>query len=291
MTFSTKILSFSFSLQSGNFAGGGNSYNSGPGLRASAEIQKFTGTTRGKGNFRIYGLPLSVMNQLTTVGANFTKRYNNKITVSAGDSEMGLSVVYIGDIMSAYVDAQGMPDVAFVVECQVGVSASVMPATPISFAGQTQVATIAQKIAGLMGFQFQNSGVNTTLSNPYYWGSPRRMLLALAKHAGFEHTEDKNTVAIWPSDGSRSGGGAMISPQTGLIGFPMFDQASVIVRCYYNPNIDIGQTIQIQSSLTAACGSWKVNEISYALDAVTKGGRWEMIVKAIYVASGTTPTT
>jgi hypothetical protein len=46
-----------------------------------------------------------------------------------------------------------------------GVFFNVAPQTPISFRGPTPAATIAQKIAGLLGATFENNGVNTVLTN------------------------------------------------------------------------------------------------------------------------------
>ncbi|MGJ2639725.1 hypothetical protein ACR8HR_22490, partial [Salmonella enterica subsp. enterica serovar Paratyphi A] len=57
----------------------------------------------------IYGLPLSLMNQLSNVGRDLNKSLLNTITVQAGDDEMGMHLVFQGQIFRAFVDARAMP--------------------------------------------------------------------------------------------------------------------------------------------------------------------------------------
>ena len=82
MSFTQKHLQVDFSLSTGNFQGGGNSYSA-KGLRITADIVKAGGISLGGANLVIYGLPLSVMNQLSTFGNVLTDQGRNSVTVSA----------------------------------------------------------------------------------------------------------------------------------------------------------------------------------------------------------------
>ncbi len=64
----------------------------------------------------IYGLPLSVMNQLCTFGQVLTTTGKNIVTVSAWEDGASPTVVFKGTITSASVDGQAQPNVGLHVE-------------------------------------------------------------------------------------------------------------------------------------------------------------------------------
>jgi hypothetical protein len=91
----------------------------------------------------------------------------------------------------------------------------------------------------------------------------------------FARHQQKKTVAIWPRDGSRSGDAPLVSPETGMIGYPEFQQAAVSVRTLFNPEIVIGKPIEVKSQLPAANGRWSVFGAAHHLAAQLPDGPWE----------------
>ena len=73
----------------------------------------------------------------------------------------------------------------------------------------------------------------------------------------------------------------LISPQTGMRGYPAFNQNAVVVTALFNPAVKPYGNIQIQSDITPACGTWKVNRLTYELESLTPHGRWFMTVEAV----------
>src|ERR1700751_2366097 len=82
-------------------------------LRMSAKIVKAGGPTMNNLQLRIYGMTLSLMNQLSTLGMKVTIDRRNMVTLEAGDSASAPSVVFVGTIVDAWADMQSMPDVGF----------------------------------------------------------------------------------------------------------------------------------------------------------------------------------
>ena len=68
MPLTRNYLQFNFTLATGNFDGGGNTYQTTPGLRASATILKAGSGVSSTASFAVYGLDQSTMNKLTTFG-------------------------------------------------------------------------------------------------------------------------------------------------------------------------------------------------------------------------------
>jgi hypothetical protein len=279
MAFSQKKITVEFDLANGQFAGGGNMAEV-SGLRVSANIVT-TGQGSGTAEISIWGMPLSLMNQLSTVGTQFNQQTKNNIAVLAGDAETGQNLVYSGNIIYAYVDAQAMPDVCFRVSSSPGAFPAVKPIPPLSIQGSGDASQMMKSLAGQMGFSFEDAGVKVKLANPYYPGTAWTQALAIARDGGFNFGVDRGTMVITPPGKARAGDAVMISPQTGMVGYPMFEQAQVIVRALFNPAVKFMGLVQIQSDLTPACGTWQVTRLEYQLEAMMPHGKWFMLLACI----------
>jgi hypothetical protein len=100
MPFTTKLLKFTFDLPGKSFdnSGGANRLTV-EGVRASVSITQGGSADYGQCDITIYGLTQTVMNQLSTLGVKIMFVRRNVVTVSAGDSVNGLSVVYQGYLL------------------------------------------------------------------------------------------------------------------------------------------------------------------------------------------------
>src|SRR5262249_46240849 len=135
----------------GQFEGGGNNATfsaiSGAAFdpntpRISARIDGPGGETGITLSMAIYGMPLSQMNQLSTVGSQINYIYKNSVTVSAGDPVSGQQLVFQGNITQAYVDAQSQPQVAFRVEALPAAELNVRSVPPTSVKGAADVGNL-----------------------------------------------------------------------------------------------------------------------------------------------------
>jgi hypothetical protein len=278
MAFTEKRINVSFTLKGGNFQGGGNTATAN-GLRVQTTIS-VTGNEGASQlqSLAVYGMPLSTMNQLSNMGTQLYKRkQGNTVQITAGDAESGMSLVYDGLIFDAYVDANNQPFVCFRVTGNGGGgywAAQQVP--PITKQGPQQASTMLQTLAGQMGMKFENNGVNVTLVNPYYPGTPWQQAVRICRHANIDMVLDRGTMAITPGGQPRAGDTVLISPATGMVGYPTFRQNAVIVKALFAPTVRPLGLIQIQSELTAACGVFRVNSILYELASFTPNGPWYM---------------
>lgn len=286
MAFTQKLLSASIEMATGTFSGGSNTAQL-SGLRMSLQATFPGGESQGSAELAIWGLPLSMMNQLSLVGTQLAQIKKNKISVFAGETGGQMSLVYQGEIICAYVDAAGMPDVPFRLSMSPGIFAAVQPVKPISIQGSADVSGLMSNIAKQLGLTFENAGVMAKLANPYFAGTAWTQALAIARHANIDVTFDRGTMAIVNPKQARQGADVLISASTGMIGYPAFIQAQVIVRCLFNPNVKHFGQVQIQSDLTPANGTWKVNMMTLDLQSNVPHGKWEMILVCVPGSSGT----
>ncbi len=283
MAFTQKLLSYQITFE----AGGTLNLS---GLRSSCEIKVNGSPSMSVADIVVFGMTLSSMNELTVIGATQIYKINkNTISIMAGD-EHGMSLIFTGTISQAFVDASSMPDVAFRITAHAGLFEAVMKSEPSSFRGSADVAQIAQQLAKKMNLSFENNNVNIKLSNPYFPGNYRQQMLELAEHSGIQWVIDKGVLAIWPTGQFRKGGGTLVSPQNGLVGYPAYCQPGVMVTCLFRPPpaLQFGSKFTLQSDLTPACGEWNITNLTYLLESITHHGKWFCVIEGTRV--GTEPS-
>ena len=319
MSFTQKLITLAVALannagtnQPNNFAEGGSTATI-ANLRTSVRVQNSGAVIEQKAQVKVWGLTPSLIYQLSTLGVSFNLVPKNSITVTAGDAVAGQATVFSGTILNAYPDFDGMPDVPFVFESVSGVASAVAPATPSSFTGSTDVATIMSGFARQLGMQFENNGVSVQLPNPYFPGTLYDQIQAVKDHARIACALDtrSNTLAIWPLGGVRSNStitSPVISPLPNgeMIGYPTITKQGVIVKTLFNPLIALGGTVQVNSSLlsgtlSAASSSsqtfkppqmvngnsvWGVYKLDHALDSLVRNGQWMSTVYCYNPAYG-----
>lgn len=275
MSFVKRSIEVTFTRAEGTFSESGGSSITLRGLRMSTKIVKAGGPTMSTANLQIYGMTLSLMNQLSTLGMQIQLVPRDTVTISAGDNKSGMAIVFVGNVTNAYSDFANAPDALFVVQAHVLSAAAAAPASPTSFRGSVDVATILSSLATQMGLSFENNGVSVQLSNPYFPGTFREQALAAVTAADISwNGGDDTKLAIWPKNGSRGGAVPLVSTATGMRGYPAYTALGILVSSLFNPNISFGSKIEVVSDLKPACGIWSVFSLEHDLDTNMPRGSW-----------------
>lgn len=276
MSFVRRYLEYQFELGKGSFGESGTNAVVVKGVRSLADITRAGSPTWATCSLQIYGMTMSVMRQLSTLGKPLLDGRFNMVTVKAGSDDTGLGVAFKGLINEAWVDMGAAPDGVFIVNASPVVVNALKPLPPQSFPGSADAGVIAASLATLMQYGLENSGVTTRLSNQVLTGSARTQLDQLARAAGFEYALDDalGVLAIWPKGGKREGQTVLINPQTGMVGYPQHTQNNIIVRTIYNPAIGFMKPVEIQSNLLPANGIWNPFSIIHNLSSEYPDGPW-----------------
>lgn len=233
------------------------------------------GAGMGGLQLRIYGLTPGLMAELSTVGKMPQTYPRNQVAVYAGDDKVGMSLVFYGTVTAAYADMMAAPEVAFVVIGAVGVIEALLPVPPSSWPGAVDAADILKTLADQMGMAFENNGVSVILRDAYYPGSPRAQALACVNHANISWNGlEQNTLAIWPKGATRKSTTILISPETGMVGYPTYTANGIFVTVEYNPAIGFGASVEVKSIITQANGIWGVLTMTHDLAAEMPNGPW-----------------
>lgn len=265
------------------------------GLRTSVRIFNSGNPTACNAEVRIWGLTPSIMNQLSTLGQLVTFIPRNTIQIAAGNAGGTLATIFRGTIIAAYGEYESQPDVPLVIVANFLAYEKAAMALPTSYPNPFDVATAMKSFAGLIGYQFQNSGnVQMMMPNGYFTGSVIDQINQLKDMAritvGFS---DFNTLQICPIGGNFTTPNVpKLSPfvDDGSISYPSFTQQGVIQKTIYTPLLGFMQEFEIDSTVLGALAQvqaqkgltfptkWVAVKLDHALDTLVPHGQWMSIV-------------
>lgn len=268
-----KTLRFVITLGSGKFGSSNNNVITLQGFRAIADIDKAGGVMMSTLRAKIYGVRQADMNSVTTLQWKPGSLIPNTVEVYAIDGPVE-TLVFAGNIVNAWADYQGMPDVFLHIQAQAAFFNTLKAVPPRSFKGSIDVASIMAQIARDLGYSFENNGVTTRLTDVYLPNTGMEQAKDLARAAGCDLYLDDKVLAITPSNAPRKSIIPLISPNTGMVGYPTFDGVGVNFQTLFNPAITFGGSIKLDTDVKQAAGQWVVTSISYRLESEKPGGAW-----------------
>ena len=263
-TYSLKDIRVSIALDKG---GANNQYNF-QGFATNVAISKTGGVDFATAQVEIYGLTLDVMGQLTTLAFKPLNRRWNAIEIAAGEQGTSLPVIFRGCVTVAYADLNGSSPV-LKIEAQVGAYPLLEPASTVSVTGSQDVGAFIQSQSAQAGFEYQNDGVQATLSDMTIYGDPITKIRTAANAADVDVVFDDDKTIILPKNGIRraEGGIPVISSATGMIGYPTFTNQGIQCRSFFRPELHVAAAVQVQSIVPHATGVWKITQLQHSLSA------------------------
>lgn len=241
----------------------------------------------------IYGMPLSQMNEFSRFGTTPMTFNGDTVMVLASNDAGSMSKVFEGTMVNVCQDYSAAPGAVFIITALGGLIQALQPAPASSFPGTVDAAVVLEGLAKQGGLNFENNGVSVQLSRPYYSGALRTQILECIEDAGINGVIEDGTLAIWPAGGVRAGIVAIISPGTGMVGYPSpTNVGGALVTSVFNPNIRFGARVQVEgSTIPQANGAWDVISVTHDLECEVPNGKWftqvELIAPGLIVVPST----
>ena len=282
-SFTNKTIQFVMAMAEGVFQNGANQITV-EGLPTTVDIQKQGGDERPSCTVTIGNLNIDVVKQLTTLSFRPLQRFKNQITVNAGEVGKQLQTIFIGDFENAYGEFQNAPTMNLMVKAISAQHGALMATPATSVDGTEQVAKLMEQWAVEAGCTLENKGVNASVKNVVYRGSPVDKAKTLARDVGIDLIIDDGKFIITPNGQAVDGNAVLIDPKHGLLGYPAFSNDGIEFNMIFDPNVKIGGLVKIESVVPRASGIWKVTKITTKLEAyVPNGGSWNSSVSATWV--------
>jgi len=245
-------------------------------LRIKFNIQKHMVSTASPSSVSIYNLSNDLRNAiLKTPGTN--------VTVYAGWANTGRAKLFSGGMVSSISHRQGA-DLITDINFLAGYGAKVRAITSQTFAAGAKLKTIIEDVAKTMpgvsvdqnkrktiqvrDFSVGNGGLSLS-------GSSAEIMTGLARNYGFTWWIDNGVFRALDDQQVFAGGAALVTSRNGLLkraepilSSPFQQQAGVSVQTLFNPLIDVGKILAVESELNPnVSGQYKVHSLTHSGDS------------------------
>ena len=254
------------------------------GLRTICRVQFGGGAVMPHAEIIIYGLRLDVMHKLMRIRWQDINSMLNTIRIEAGEAGE-FSLVYEGNITFAYIDTSNAPDVSLRIRSITAIYEAYKPSPPRGFIGEFSVVHAIENIASDMGYTFTNNGVPESLimTDVTLGDSDLNKIRKLCRDYEIDLYIENRSITIAPQGAPRDIRVPLITPKTGLIGYPVPTMQGVDFRCLYNPMIRFGGVVRIAESLMQTTnGDWRFFGTTIQLESELPGGMWFIDVRATH---------
>ncbi|HCM6306911.1 TPA: hypothetical protein N3Z72_005304 [Salmonella enterica subsp. enterica serovar 6,14:y:1,7] len=272
MSYVQRDITVEFTLSDGRtFDNGKGNILTIPGAKCFATVTVYGGTAGTQITLYVWGLSPAHMADLSYRGVwRPAQSTANKMRVKADGR-----LIFEGDITDAYADYNQAPDIPLILTGQVSFNLRNQTAADFSAKGDVPVADIIRALASSAGLKFENQGVSRSLSNPHFSGNIVQQMLDAASAADINiDLGDVEKVTIWPKDKALDIPAVHISPDHGLIGYPVYTMTGLSATTTFCPDLFIGRRVHLESSLPNVTGDYQLTGVIHTITSRTVGGPW-----------------
>ena len=283
-----KVIKITLTLQDGVeiFTAQGDNRLSSTGLAISANITYGNGSISPTAQITVHNLPMDTMLKLMRLQWNTMQALLNTVKIEVGEQGDPLKVAYEGNITFATINTDSAPDVSLVITSQMAVVEKMKPTEPfvVNKNEKIDAADIVRFLAHEMQYEYKNYGVSHIITDTTLNGSNIEKIANLAQMCDFDLYIDQREITICKKGGSRELKIPVITPNTGLIGYPAPDQRGIVFTCAYDPLVRFGGIVQIRESIIGHVVNqdWRVYGLVATLEANIPQGKWQMNVNATW---------
>lgn len=279
-SFTLKTIQITVVLGKGTFGDGGNTKII-EGLACDVSVQKPGLPEKNSATVKIWGLKYEDMAQLAMLTFKPLESQHNLISIKAGDQGQNLPLIFQGEITSAFADFNASPDVCMQFEADSGSYPQQIAQSVTTTSGESTAENLFAQFARDAGYTFKNEGVTNSVKNVWMPGSPIDKAVKLARDIGCEILIDDGALIIMPAGKAREGNAVLLTKDTGLIGYPTFNQDGISCKCIFNPDLTYGGLVKVVSKVPNATGAWRITKLTHTIAAyVPGGGNWESQIEA-----------
>lgn len=201
------------------------------------------------------------------------------IRVFAGDDTGDGTLIFDGNIVSAYADYSRAPEVPYVIEASSGFNLLMAPAANNAYKGEHSAASIIESLAESAGYTTVNLGFNdAVLRDQNLSGVLYEQIETVINAVGGSAQVFGTTIYFW-SNSKQPDVSVVptldVSAEFGMVGFPTFSTSGLSVTVVTNPRVLVGSRVKVTSStVKKANGVWDVFNYRHDLSDQIPSGPW-----------------
>ncbi|EBH3060744.1 hypothetical protein H4F83_09040 [Citrobacter freundii] len=279
--YSKRSLRFEFVNETSSFDESGNNTISISEARATVSFQSAGNLFGTQINVSIFGLGIEMLAALSSKAMGLfgsdTERISMKVFV-------GETAIFAGYMTSSIANMNAIPNAALMITATANADLQNKPASPFSFNGATPVPDIINAICNAAGYKAYITGLDgLVVTNPHYEGSIFTQLESLCNDVNVAMSVAPPSISFWPQDSTRDDVMPFISPEYGLIGYPIFSNGGLMFQTQFSTLLTTGRNVQIETSLPHASGVYKLTSVNHELSSWMNDGPWHSICIAYRV--------
>lgn len=279
--YSKRSLRFEFVNETSSFDESGNNTISISEARATVSFQSAGNLFGTQINVSIFGLGIEMLAALSSKAMGLfgsdTARISMKVFV-------GETAIFAGYMTSSIANMNAIPNAALMITATANADLQNKPASPFSFNGATPVPDIINAICNAAGYKAYITGLDgLVVTNPHYEGSIFTQLESLCNDVNVAMSVAPPSISFWPQDSTRDDVMPFISPEYGLIGYPIFSNGGLMFQTQFSTLLTTGRNVQIETSLPHASGVYKLTSVNHELSSWMNDGPWHSICIAYRV--------
>lgn len=279
--YSKRSLRFEFVNETSSFDESVNNTISISEARAAVSFQSAGNLFGTQINVSIFGLGIEMLAALSSKAMGLfgsdTERISMKVFV-------GETAIFAGYMTSSIANMNAIPNAALMITATANADLQNKPASPFSFNGATPVPDIINAICNAAGYKAYITGLDgLVVTNPHYEGSIFTQLESLCNDVNVAMSVAPPSISFWPQDSTRDDVMPFISPEYGLIGYPIFSNGGLMFQTQFSTLLTTGRNVQIETSLPHASGVYKLTSVNHELSSWLNDGPWHSICIAYRV--------
>lgn len=223
----------------------------------------------------IYGLGLDLLAALSSKGIGIwtAEKERIRVTVHANDTLM-----FNGYIYASFANMNAAPDAPLVINAAGGLALQTESAPPFSRPDSVALTDVLKAICEPYKYRVNAVGIEgVVVSNIYLEGSPMEQVREVCNQVDLSMTVAGDLVTVWPMGKAVDDVVPLVSPEFGLIGYPVFTQSGITFQTEFSTLLAQGRFIQLQTSLPHASGKYMLYVVEHYLSSWVEGGPWHTI--------------
>lgn len=276
MTYQRREIEVEFTLSEGSFDQANGNILTLKNMKCELSVSAFGGLAGTTLELRLYGLSINYAAKLTGKSQKVLDQKQNLVKIKVNGEDL-----FVGSIVASRLNLNQMPDAPIEITATTTGYEQSLPCPDTTVKGDTKVQDLLKAIAGSVGLRFTNVDVDLVASSPHYTGNAIEQINKIAVAYNLSYYVDMGSLIVATGANPLDSITPLISPSSGLIGYPIFIDYGINFTCMFSSSIKVLRNIRLETDLPNATGIYQVLEgTTHYLSQYVEGGPWFTMVTA-----------
>lgn len=223
----------------------------------------------------IYGLGIELLAALSSKAMGLYGPDTDRVSLNIYVEDI---TIFAGFLTSSIANMNSLPNSSLMITATANADLQNKTASPFSFNGATPLTSVLTAICKNAGYSPLITGLEgKTLTNPHYSGSVFDQLEQICYDMKVSMSVMSPQISFWDTEKERDTVVPLVSPDYGLIGYPIFSNGGVMFQTQFSTLLTTGRKIKLSTSLPNASGNYTLTNVTHELSSWVEDGPWHSI--------------